>query len=459
MNPQLKVSWWDGSTVGHLVNRGTNFFGYDASWLARGHNLSPLKLPFTAAPFNGAKGVDGLPGILADCLPDAWGRRLAEADFARQKLGPLTPLNLLAWRGGRGLGPLRFQPVLGDAGRPTSGKVTAISAAALARGAEAIQRGSPSDVLPKLLRGGTAGGAYPKALVLAYPDGTLAVGEPDGLGIPSILKFDLSPTKADGPCEHAYELMSRAAGIRSAPTALVADELEPGRRHVLVTRFDVTNDEPARRAHFHSLSRMLHHDPERASSPLDYRDLFRAGTLIGIQAADMREIARRMVFNVLAANPDDHGKNHAFLYDEVSKIWAPTPAYDVCFHSGMLDRGLRVNGEVWPSLDTMREMSNDVGISNDEFAGIVDGVESAIADWPRFAKMANVSEVTRNEVADWHTRIRQTVISTKRISPRNTVAELPNESASGRIDLQPPHIDAPQRQPKPPGDEDTPPLG
>lgn len=114
---KLEIRWWDGAVVGHLVNRGTNFFAYDSSWLERGHNLSPLKLPFSASVFNAGKEEDGLPGLLADCVPDAWGRKVAEIDFATQKLGPLTPLNLLAWRASRGLGALQIHPPLGDGGR------------------------------------------------------------------------------------------------------------------------------------------------------------------------------------------------------------------------------------------------------------------------------------------------------------------------------------------------------
>lgn len=407
MTTQLTVSWWDGSTIGYIVNRGTNFFGYEPTWIERGHNLSPLKLPFTAAAFNCSKGVESLPGFLADCLPDAWGRRVARISFAEQKLGPLTPINLLAWRGSRGLGALRFEPVLGNDGKPTSGKIAAITAASLARGAAAIQRGTHSEVLPQLVRGGTAGGAFPKALVLAYPDNTIAVGEPDGAGVPSLLKFDLSELGGEAECEHAYSLMSAAAGINCTTTTLIADDSRPGRHHLLVKRFDVAPDQPTCRVHFHSLARILHHDVDRAVEPLDYGHLFRAAAQLHVPPSDLREITRRMIFNVLAANPDDHGKNHAFQYDETRRKWAVTPAYDVSFHPGMTDRGLRVNGEVWPRLDLMQAMSRDVGISKDEFATIVEQVESAIVQWPRFAKQANVPDRVIQEAAGWHTRIRQ----------------------------------------------------
>lgn len=409
MPAKLEIRWWDGAVVGHLVNRGTNFFAYDPSWLERGHNLSPLKLPFSASVFNAGKEEDGLPGLLADCVPDAWGRKVAEVDFAKQKLGPLTPLNLLAWRDSRGLGALQIHPALGDGGLPNA-KLTAITAASLARGAAQIQRGEPSVVLPQLVRGGTAGGAYPKTLVLAYADGTLSVAEPDGVGVPALLKFDLSKTGGLAECEHAYARMSKAAGIEAVTTELIREGPKTKRRHLLVHRFDVAGRDPASRIHFHSLARLLHFDHRRASRSLDYLDLFRTALQLAIPVAELREIARRMLFNVLAANPDDHGRNHAFQYDEERRTWSLTPAFDVTFHEGMLDRGLRVSGEVWPRIEVMAAMCREVGITKAEFAELLDGVRTAIGKWPRFAKSAGVPKDLITTAASWHQRIGESVV-------------------------------------------------
>lgn len=408
MPAKLEIRWWDGAVVGHLVNRGTNFFAYDPSWLERGHNLSPLKLPFSTAVFNAGKEEDGLPGLLADCVPDAWGRKVAEIDFAKQKLGPLTPLNLLAWRDSRGLGALQIHPALGDGGQPNP-KLTAITAASLARGAAQIQRGAPSVVLPQLVRGGTAGGAYPKTLVLAYADGTLSVAEPDGVGVPALLKFDLSKTGGLAECEHAYAQMSKAAGIDAVATELIGEGAKTKRSHLLVHRFDVAAKDPARRIHFHSLARLLHFDHRQAGRSLDYLDLFRTALQLAIPVAELREIARRMLFNVLAANPDDHGRNHAFQYDEERRTWSLTPAFDVTFHEGMLDRGLRVSGEVWPRIEVMEAMCREVGITKTEFAELLDGVRAAIGKWPRFARSAGVPKDLIATAGSWHKRISESV--------------------------------------------------
>ena len=408
----LEIRWWDGTLVGRLVNRGANLFGYDPAWLERGHELSPLKLPLSATVFPCGAEEDGLPGLLADCLPDAWGRKIAELHFATRKLGPLTPFHLLAWRGSRGVGALQIHPALGDEG-VASPKLEAITAAALARGAAEIQRGTAKTVLPQLAQGATAGGAYPKTLVLAYADGSLSVKSPDGIGTPCLLKFDLSPAGGLAACEHAYALMAKAAGIRSVETDLIAGEPAQSRPHLLVRRFDVRLGNPSYRVHFHSLARLLHHQHHRGGPSLDYRDLFRSALRLAVPLSELREIARRMLFNVLAANPDDHGRNHAFQYDEATRTWALTPAFDVTFHSGMLDRGLRVAGEVWPHLSVMETMGREVGITSAEFAELADAVQMAIGAWPKFARRAGVPRELAAEVRAWHRRIRESVITTK----------------------------------------------
>ena len=404
--PILEVRWWDGSVVGYLANRGTVYFAYHDAWLKRGHNLSPLNLAFTATAFNGAKGVEGLPGLIADCLPDAWGRRVAQSNFAKHELGELTALKLLAWRGARGLGALQFYPEIGDDDQPRNARLAAVTASALARGAIQIQRGKPSKVLSQLVYGGTAGGAFPKALVLAYPDGTLSVGQPDGVGVPSLLKLDLSRLGGLAEREHAYALMSAAAGIRSVSTSLIQGQKTT--HHLLVRRFDIPDQRhPQRRLHFHSLSRLLHQDP----GALDYSDLFRAAIQLGAPLADLREIARRMLFNVLAANADDHGKNHAFAYEESSRTWSLTPAFDLNFQSGILDRGMKVSGEVWPKLGTMEAMCLEVGIAREEFRAIVDQVDAAVAGWMRFAKAVQVPDALAREAAAGHKQVRAAVMS------------------------------------------------
>ncbi len=403
----MQVMWPDGSVVGHLVNRGTIFFVYDEAWVKFGRNLSPVSLPFKAVGFDGAKGIDGLPGLIADCLPDAWGKKVARSEFERLKLAPPSALDLLAWRGARGIGALQFKPAIPPHGQAASSRMEEITLASLARGALEIERGVPSTVLPQLARGGTAGGAYPKALVLVYPDGLMGVGEPDGLADACLVKFDMPNRGGLTQCEHAYASMASAAGIRSVDTKLVP---EGNKRHLLVTRFDIADMKaPKHRLHFHSMSGMLHKEP----GSLDYRDGFRALLTLGMPFTEMAEWARRMLFNVLSSNADDHGKNHGFLYDEKNRSWALSPAYDMLFSESMLARGMPIVGEVWPSIDTMRELSEKAGLKRQEFDQAVDQVSAAVADWPKIAKVCEVPPALIRSVSDQMDRIRQSVFPAK----------------------------------------------
>lgn len=402
MTNRLRVCWWDDSTIGHLVQKGPIFFVYDEAWLRRGLNLSPISLPFTDVAFNGVRGIDGLPGLIADCLPDAWGRKVARTEFARNKWGEPTTLTLLAWRGRRGLGAVHFLPPMEEA----EARLEAISAATLAGGAAEIERGEPSDILPQLARGGTAGGVWPKALVLAYPDGTLKVGAPDGEGQPSLLKFDLSERGDSARCEFVYASLAKSAGIRVVETRLIEEAADSERRHLLVARFDVPPKGLAtQRVHFHSASGLLHKAPDA----LDYRDLFRLAIHLHVPAGELEELARRMIFNVLASNHDDHGKNHAFMLDESSGQWTCTPAFDLTYGEGYLQRGTQVAGEVWPKLATMEALCLGAGLKKDVFHGAVDAVRDALKQWPALAEAHDVSKARRKEITARLRRIEKEV--------------------------------------------------
>lgn len=402
MNKGLRVCWWDGTTIGHLIQKGPIFFVYDEAWLQRGLNLSPISLPFTDLAFNGARGIDGLPGLIADCLPDAWGRKVARTEFAQNKWGEPTTMTLLAWRGRRGLGALHFLPPM----EPVEAKLEAISAATLARGAAEIDRGEPSEILPQLARGGTAGGVWPKALVLAYPDGTLKVGAPDGEASASLLKFDISDHGESARCEFVYASLAKSAGIRVVETKLIEEAAKSKRRHLLVTRFDVprgslTNE----RTHCHSASGLLHKAPEA----LDYRDLFRLAIHLHVPPEELEELARRMIFNVLASNHDDHGKNHAFMLDENSRQWSLTPAFDLTYSEGYLQRGTQVAGEVWPKIGTMETLCLGAGIKKGAFHAAFGAVRDALSQWPVLAKENGVSTAKREEINARFKRIEKEV--------------------------------------------------
>jgi serine/threonine-protein kinase HipA len=403
-NGILEVRWWDGRLVGRLSAPGPVYFEYDPQWLHSGYDLSPISLPFASGaqrkkdPF-----FNSLPGMIADSLPDSWGEAVMRKVFEQQKLGRVTPLKALAWIGSGGIGALSFAPEF-PAGRPPR-SWEAAHAELLAREARAVVRGDPASVFPRIAAsGGSVGGARPKALVALEADGQMVFGG-DTRRLKTatfhILKFDQSADGGEAQCEHAYALMAAAAGIDVALTRLIPaqDPETPARCHLLVERFD-TLPSGARR-HIHTLCGLL----ERPARLLDYADFVRATLrIISNEEASksaVRAVIRRMVFNNLAANDDDHGKNHAFMLLEGAQEWRLTPAYDLTFspdeHAG--ERGMGVHGETGvPSRKQLAELAADAGIKAEEFADIFKNVIDTLAVWPEFAARAELNPQTTDRI-------------------------------------------------------------
>lgn len=395
----LAVNWGDGTPVGQLYHTGPIYFTYDPAWIASGHNLSPLLLPFDGRAHNVlAEGCHGLPGFIADALPDAWGTRVAEAVFAREGWGSVTPMKLLAWIGDRAPGALVFKPDLKFDEKENW--LEKISAERLAQEARDILRGHPAEIAAIAAAGGSAGGAHPKALVVAHADGTLSLARsPQARDEhPSLLKLGL-PEQPSLRVEQAYLLMAQAAGIELPRFQLIGEGERP---HLLIRRFDWVGE---RRLHLHSLSGLWH----RPKAGLDYSDLFRAAVRLGQPQTAVIEIARRMLFNLYAVNQDDHGRNHAFLYDRVTSAWRLSPAFDLTYAPGTLSRGLTIAGEVRPAADTLVSFLSSVAIDRAALARLSDEVLTAIARWPEFAAEAGVSRAQTEEIGTAHRQMAERI--------------------------------------------------
>lgn len=387
----LEVIWHDGRVVGEILHSGPMYFRYHPEWIAGGHDLSPLSLPFSSQAFNGKNLPDSLPGVISDCLPDAWGRRVAERVFGRMGVGRPTSFKLLAWVGARGLGALSFRPAM-----PFGAAGGEIFAASLARQARAVIEGDVNAIIDDISSGGSAGGAAPKALVLALSNGELRIAPP-GKSVPqeakpSLLKLQTG-RKGDLAAEHVYLRMADAAGISVPPSRLLVDS--EGLRHLLIECFDT--DGPGRRLHIHTLSGLLHAE----KSGLDYVDLFRVTARLGCSQVDIAEAARRMIFNVLASNHDDHGKNHSFVLDEQTGDWNLSPAYDLTYSPGM-ERGMTIARETVPDLDTLRALCASAGVKPTVFARILEEVRAGLAKWLEHAAESGVPDPLANEIHQAH---------------------------------------------------------
>jgi serine/threonine-protein kinase HipA len=330
---------------------------------------------------------EGLPGVLADALPDAFGNRVIRAYYAARGEAEraMSPVQRLLYVGERALGALTFHPPEALPIRPAEEE--SLEIAALVRDARRIIRGEPEVAIPEIYRiGSSAGGRRPKAIVHYDPEsGSIRSGgtplEPGEQ--PCIIKFDgvggesapgeLGPPQAHNRVEAAYAEMAVAAGVEMSEIDVLDSD---GYAHLLVRRFDLVE---GRRLHQHTFGGLIHVDYNEpgASSYEEYlRTLFRLG-----MAYDALEQAyRRMVFNVLAVNQDDHVKNLSF---HMSPTGESSPAYDVTF----------AHGQRWTANHQMRVQ--------DQVSGVRQADLLAVANLFDIKKPSRILEETRSALADW----------------------------------------------------------
>jgi len=380
--------------VGRLAfHGGRAIFECDAAFPIARLNLSPFRfkpvgtnpLPGPALPF------DGLHGLFADSLPDGWGRLLADRVFRKAGIDPqsVTPVERLARVGTRGMGALTYHPEI-DAGEKPAAAIDLDRIAA-----EAIRiledKTSKSDERLRLLAA-NSGGARPKAAIWISPDGACSA-QPARDAEAWLVKF---PSHTDDPAigriEYAYSLMMRDAGIDVPQTRL----LVPKRRGYFATkRFDRRG---AQRLHVHTLAGLLECD-FRAPT-IGYREAHKAVHLLTRDKRQVEEMFRRMCFNVLAKNKDDHPKNHSFVMDATG-AWRLAPAYDVVLSAGSNGEHALIVGHAAkdPQIADLLLVGKDVGLSQASLSRAIDRVRSIAANWKIYADQAGLARRTQDAVA------------------------------------------------------------
>lgn len=335
----------------------------------------------------------GLHGVFADSLPDSWGELLLRRLAAKSGIdfNTLTALDRLAIIGHRGMGALVYDPQIDHA---PSG---AIDLDALAHESHEILAGNDSAILAQLQQlGGSPGGARPKALVAMNHAGHVIAGADE---IPDdfdgwMVKFRGFADPEDiGPLEAAYADMARAAGVNITPSRLVSTERGPG--YFLTKRFD--RGPGGARVHAVTLAALL--DVDWSVPNMDYDGVMRAVRFFARSEADVGQMFRRMVFNVIARNRDDHTKQHSFLMD-ASGQWSLAPAYDLTFSGGPSGQHyLMIAGE---GLDVLPKHVRDVGKTQGldlrVVDAIIDEVRTAVDRFDEFAGMYGVSKATLRDV-------------------------------------------------------------
>ncbi|RKE45871.1 MULTISPECIES: type II toxin-antitoxin system HipA family toxin [unclassified Sphingomonas] len=371
--------------VGRLaMSDGLAQLEWSADTIENRWRIDPLLYP-PEPGLQAARGraFDGLPGFLADSLPDAWGRLLMKRRL--EKLGirmeTLTAIDRLALVGTSGRGALVYEPTTTPAD-----DVDAIDLDALAEQSYALLLGDEGSLLDTLaLLGGASGGARPK----------IHIGLPvdDAASAEWIVKFRAIHDPVDiGPVEEAYARMARAAGIAMAESRIIPSK--DGYGWFASRRFD--RPFPGRRLHMVSLAGAIEAPPDMPT--IDYDGFLRATMAITRHADDLSEAFRRMVFNVLAYNRDDHSRQHSYLMGPDSD-WRLAPAYDLTFSAGPGgEHYMAIEGEGRaPTRAHVSALGRRHGLSARSIAEIIDMVRAAIAEWPRIAKEVGV-HASRTEI-------------------------------------------------------------
>jgi serine/threonine-protein kinase HipA len=416
----IRVSAW-GRVVGFVArDPSTNYyaFEYDDGWIRSGFDLSPLHLPRRPGVFVfpglSRETYYGLPAMVADALPDRFGNALVTAWLADQGVdaADITSLDRLAYASERTMGALTFAPPTG----PLPGDVNMVDVAQLVVAARAAIRGDMSsrgvhDALHQLIDvGSTAGGARAKAVVAYNPEthemrsGQLEAPEGfeqwliklDGVGDPTGVRADPSVSSQEYcRVEYAYYLMALRAGLDMSPAFLLP---EGPRAHFMTKRFD--RGPGNLRLHLQSLCALDHLDFNLARTH-SYSSYFLVAERLGLDAADRDQIFRRIVFNVMGVNRDDHTKNVSFLLPENGQ-WQLAPAYDVTHSNWGSDwtaqHQMSVNGRfVDITLDDLRALGDRHNVPGIEIA--LREVATAIETWPEVAVMSGVDEITTERVS------------------------------------------------------------
>ena len=418
----IEVSCW-GRPVGALAYDPTlDFFVFEywPQWVKSGIELSPLHMRNRTGPYffpNLSRNTFyGLPAMIADSLPDDFGNAVIDAWLSEQGINKneISSLDRLAYAGNRSLGALTYSP-----SQPSfESSETALQIADIVSQARQLLAGevaateSKRAALTQLIQiGSSAGGARAKAVVEYNPatDQLRSGYGPKEPGFqPWILKLDGVSRAADGSensldapsqftrIEYAYYLMAIDAGITMSECRLLN---EGPRAHFITRRFDI--DDIGNRIHFQSLCAMDHLD-FRYSDTHSYSQYFNVISKLGMGPDELAEAFRRMVFNVVAMNRDDHTKNFAFLLPK-DGAWSLSPAFDITHAFNPTGRWtqrhqMSVNGK----FDAIRSadfeaIGDSYGIPN--YKSIISSVLAVVSGWKGYAEKAGVLPATRDQIA------------------------------------------------------------
>jgi serine/threonine-protein kinase HipA len=403
---------------------GLGTFQYDKAFLKSGLDLSPILMPISQGDnlYEFRENRDnstfkGLPGLLADILPDKYGNALINTWLTRQgrPTNSLNPVETLCFIGERGMGALEFEPVQPKP-KNTS---TKIELGNLIEIAEQILTGrkdfttnlteDEEKALFEILKiGSSAGGARAKALI-AYNEKTGEVrsgqaSAPTGFEH-WLIKFDgvsdaqFGASMGYGRVEMSYYNMAKDAGIQMMECRILE---ENGRAHFMTKRFD--REHGKGKIHVQTFCAMRHYDFNEVTM-YSYEELFETMRTLLLSYPEAQELFRRMVFNVMSRNCDDHTKNFAFIMHK-SGDWKLSPAYDVChaFRPGsewVSQHALSINGKRKNiTRQDLLAVGKSMNIKNAE--EIINKVSNVVSNWKDYADVVKVDTELRDSIGITH---------------------------------------------------------
>lgn len=417
------INIWD-KRVGAIhwnPDTGVADFEFEPGFFQYKLDVSPLKMPLESArgkifsfpELAGSSTFKGLPGLLADVLPDRYGNALINAWLARvgRPAGSMNPVEMLCFTGKRGMGALEFEPVVPK----SANQATKVEIGSLADVAQQILSGrqffqtdlshDEQKALSDILKIGTsAGGARAKAVIAYNPEaGEVRSGQadaPEGFS-QWLLKFDgvddsqFGTTSGYGRVEMAYHLMAVDCGIEMMECRLIE---ENGRAHFLTRRFDrLAGNE---KLHVQTFCALMHFDFNDIYSS-GYEQLFQTMRMLRLTYPEAEQMYRRMVFNVMAQNCDDHTKNFACTMDQTG-AWKLAPAYDICHayrpgSSWVSQHALSVNGKrTGITRDDLLEVGRQMNVK--KALVIISQVSGVVARWHEFAEQTKVEAALRDAI-------------------------------------------------------------
>jgi len=423
------VTLWGARIAAVSIDAGARYatFQYDPVFARSGIEIAPVRMPLREQPYSfpglPEDAFSGLPGLLADSLPDRWGTALVNAWLASQgrAQSSFDVVQRLCYVGTRGVGALEFQPAHEPS--TTAGAdlqvdaLVRLASEVLAQRAEFVAELSenPDEEAIKaiLAVGSSAGGARPKAFI-AYNEATGQVrsGQMEaGEGFRHwLLKFDgvsrsgdhgLTDPEGWGVVEYAYSKMARVAGIEMTECRLLE---EHGRRHFMTRRFD--RPDGGGKLHMQTVG-ALEHASYNEPGAYSYEQLMLLIRRLGLGTPVVEQQFRRMVFNVLARNQDDHVKNVAFLMDREG-AWSLAPAYDVIWawkpgNPWLDSHQMSINGKRDRfTIADLRATAAVAGLPRGRAEAILVEVGDVVAGWLGIAEQVGVEERIAEQIARSH---------------------------------------------------------